>query len=267
MAKKKELAKTEPGALMQTPDFGEFAGQGFQNQTSDDVAIPFLGLIQKLSPELDESSDRHIPGAKEGRMFNSVTLELLPEEVVLVPCYTEHAFVQFIPRDQGGGFVGQHAPGSDIVKQAQATAEAFNKLRTPEGHELVETFYMYGLILDDADAPSASSFIVVAFSSTKIKVYRRINTLLRTVKGNPPLFAHRIAVTAAPEKNKQGQPYMNFRIAPVNGNVVSSLIDPNGPQSGLLKEGQQFLRAVSSGTAKAAHESQPVAPADEDPPF
>jgi hypothetical protein len=45
-----------PGELAEMGAFAEFAGQGFEGQTTDDWSIPFLGILQALSPSWRSTS-------------------------------------------------------------------------------------------------------------------------------------------------------------------------------------------------------------------
>jgi hypothetical protein len=268
-----ENSITHPGAGGQNlpaVSFGKYSGMGFNDQTAADRAIPFLGVLQALSPQVTDGDPRRILGAKAGDLFNTVTQELFAQSVTIVPVCTQHTFVEWVPRDIGGGFVAMHAIDSEIVRQAQATAVKFNALLTEAGNDLIETFYLYALLLDGPEAKESLSPIVIAFTSTKIKVYRRLNTTLLGIKSKPPMFAFRLSVTAFDDKNKKGQPFKNFRIEPVNGDLKTSMNLPGGPYAELLTEGAALYRAIKGGTAKAAVESQTTvreAGVDETEPF
>ena len=254
------------GAVSVT-DFGEYSGAGFENQTSQDLAIPFLGLIQDLSPQTKKKNEeKYIPGAEPGMFFNTVTNDLMPDTVHIVPCYTEHVFVEWKPRDQGGGFVGTHGINAKVVVDAKSRAVKFNELFTEEGNEIDETFYIYALLLDSADAESSVSPIVIACNSSKIKPYKQLMTKLRTIKGRPPLFAFRLAVTAIDAVNNANQPYSNLAFAYANGEMESSLNLPGNGHAGLLAEGMELSNAIKGGSAKADHGSQ-NAGSDGDEPF
>lgn len=255
MKEENNIVKPEGGALAM-PDFGAFAGMGFENQTSQDMAIAFLGVLQALSPQIQEADPSYIAGAKAGDLINTVTGEIIKRPATFVPCYTEHVYVEWVPRDAGGGFVAVHAYNSEVVVAAKAKAEKFNDLRTAEGNNLVETFYVYGMLLDSPDATTSSTPIVIAFTSTKIKVYKSMMTKLRTVKGNPPLCAFRLAVSTIDAKNKKNQPYKNFKITPVGATLFEGANLPGTPNEGLLAEGKALVEAIKGGLARAAVESQ-----------
>lgn len=237
-----------------TVDFGEFAGCGFENQTSNDMAIPFLGILQALSPQVTKGDPKKIPGAEPGMLINTVTNELLESPVTIVPCYTECLFVEWVPREAGGGFIGVHELDSEVVVSAKRNCE-FGKFKHGD-NDLVETFYMYCLLLDSPDAVTSVTPIVMAFTSTKIKVYKKLMTQLRTMKGNFPLFAFRLSIASVSEKNKKNQPYENFMIVPVNGSLMDSTNLPGTEFEGLLHEGKALTEAIRAGKAKVAHDSQ-----------
>ena len=255
--KKTAVKKNEDvnGALVKA-DFGDYAGMGWENQTSADMVIPFLGLLQTNSPQVEEGEQR-IKGAKAGDMFNTVTQELIEGPVYIVPCCTQHVFVEWVPRVQGGGFVGVHELGSEVVSKAKTNATAFNELKTEAGNDLIETFYIYALLLEGPDSTESLSPIVLAFSSTKIKVYKRMMTQLRTVKANPqpPMFAYRLEVSSVGDKNKKGS-FKNFSLSPVGNSLADSLNLPDSDYAGLLSEGRALVEAILGGHARAAHESQ-----------
>ena len=103
---------TRPGAARQEEP------EGFENLGADDYAIPFFSILQKGSPEVDpDKKDEYIPGSKPGMIMNSVTNELIDGKVgfAIVPVHRKHEFLEWIPRDQGGGLgrIDHHLPAVD----------------------------------------------------------------------------------------------------------------------------------------------------------
>lgn len=192
-------------------------------------------------------------------LFNTVTEELFDgkEGITLVPCVTEHVFVEWKPRSDGGGFVKVHTTDSETVKQAKEAAKEFGDYKVGE-NDLVETFYMYCMVLREGQHDQTpTEFVIVAFTGTKIKAYKRIMGRLRMFKGNPPLFAHRILVRTVAEENQHGK-YRNFQIEPaVEGDVGKSLTPPQleGNPHPVLMAGQEFGKQVREGLARASYES------------
>jgi hypothetical protein len=249
-----ELAKQN--AALASQDFGEFAGVGMENVDSTDVQIPFLGIVQKDSKQLDKDEPKYIEGAVEGDLFNTVTNELIGDgkEVYVVACCKDRSYVEWIPFKDGGGFCGTHDPASELVRACVEAAEDKFKPTTDEGHELAETFSVYCLLLPSAEATESDMPIVIAFSSSKIKVYKQqLMTPIRMIKGKVPMSAFRWKVTTVDDKNKAGKKYKNFKVEPVNGSLAESANLPGTDFQGLLSEGKSLVEAVRGGTAKADH--------------
>ena len=132
----------KPGALVEY-EYGEDEGKGYEHQSAADTRIPIIAQMQDLSPPVKSRK------ANVGDFFNSVTEQIWPgnEGFLFVPATTRHVFVEWVPRDKGGGYRGQHQPDSDVVMAAIAAAKKdpdakFGEYSTPDGNELQETFYV-----------------------------------------------------------------------------------------------------------------------------
>lgn len=264
--KKNELAAKDAAALAQPGgyNYGDDAGGGWENTSQDDFTIPFLAIVQAMSPQVSETEAEYIDGAKPGMLLNTATQELFDgkEGVEFVPCYTQHLFVEWKNRQtDGGGFVGIHLGDSDIVAAAKKASTVFGKYNVPvedgTDHDLVETFYIYGIIVKDDEIVGPC---MISFSSTKIKAYKSIMTPLRQVKGKPPLFAFKLRITTVAEKNTKGT-FHNFKLAPANGNAVDSLIAPDHSFFLVAKE---FKDQVAEGNAKVNHGGADTGSGDKD---
>lgn len=247
---------------MAVHDYGKLKGKGFDQQTSADVAIPFLQLIQSNSPELDRTSPKYVPDARAGMFINTVTRKLYDGDkgVNIVPVDTSHVFIEWVPRDKGGGFRGTHAPNSKVVEEAKKAATGkplTGKLPGPDGNDLVETFQMFAMILSSPDALEHDGLVLIPFTSTKIKEYRQNNFRLKAVKGDPPMFANRLRMISKPTKNLKGSFYVVELLPAVGKSPEESLLpmEHNGKLHPLLESGDKFLDAVRSGLTKVAYDS------------
>lgn len=168
--------------------YEEYAGQGVDDLGRDEKGLPFLDILQKQSPEIDE-----LEGAAPGLIINKATKEL-SKTIRFVPVCREHVYNEWVPRDAGGGRVGTHPVGSPIVAAARKQ-RAVGKVLLDNGNELIETFYLFGLTLDAEDTPTPA---VISFTSTKIPAYRTLATrsdaLMFTAKDGRklkfPWFSH-----------------------------------------------------------------------------
>jgi len=255
--------KEQNTAMAEYGAYADYAGAGFENQTSDDYSIPFLQILQALSPQLQENDS-----LRQGMILNTVTGEVWDGKkgIAFVPATTQHVYVEWKPRNAGGGFVGIHEVNSDLVNHAKAASAEYGKYSTPDGNELIETFYVYGIALDDDGNASEA---VLAFSSTKIKKYKGWMTKAKTIQiplpdGRripAPLFAHRYRLKTVSDKNNKGQ-FFNWDAIAFDGeNAQQARLLPDDP---LFQSAVNTKSMIEQGKARAAYESQAPGSADEE---
>lgn len=250
-------------------DYGQMAGRGFENVTQQDVGVPFLNLLQANSPEVTDGDAKQVKGAKAGMFMDSISKQLFDGEkgIVLVPCATQHVFVEWVPRDAGCGFVAVHTLDSEVVKKVTQGRRVTGKLKMPTCeagrpfNDLIETYYVFALALASAEDTEPFAAYVLAFTSTKIKHYRASIGDLRKWKAGVPLFAHRLVMTSWNDKNKKGQPFKNLRLGPSLGTIEASLIPPTNP---LIKVGMDLLTSIEGGSAQAAYQTSQEDSAESD---
>jgi hypothetical protein len=253
----------EPGAL-QIIDYDALSGAGFENTSEKDLSLPFLNLLQSNSPEVKKQNAKYVPGAEAGMILNSQTRQVFDGQkgIVIVPLFVTHLYTKWNSRDAGGGFRGTLELQDSLVKTAQ---EAFDRnhdpkkklskhLLLPTGENIVETYYVFALVLsDDGETPVGG--VVIPFTSTKITAYKKgIYTPCYTMKGPngkiPPLFSHRLRLTTALETRPDGESF-NYRIAPMSGSLRESQIPSDHP---LARVALENYKDVSSGKVKAAEQ-------------
>ena len=116
-------------------NFAEDASNGLSDLTAQDYAIPYLSILQKTSPQLDTHD------VKAGQIWNSVT-ELAANDMIVIPCAYIRNFVEWVPRDMGGGLVGVHS-----VNELPKHSRIDGRLTTEGGNMLVETANHYVMIV------------------------------------------------------------------------------------------------------------------------
>jgi hypothetical protein len=227
------------------------AGGGFENQTGEDVSIPFLVILQPGSPEVQGEEAT----AKAGMIINKTTSEVISgkEGVTFIPALTDHLLVEWIPRDKGGGLVGQHAIDSDLAKAVRQSQPMGTYQHPDNGNDLVETFYVYGVALSADGSPYPAT---LAFSSTHIKGYKDWMFRARSIViafpdgrklTQVPLFSHAYRIiTERQEKNGNTLYTPTVRFADTN--AEKSRLSPT---SGLYLAAKQVKEAVSAGTLRA----------------
>lgn len=232
-------------------DYGADAGLGYEGFSSSDYSIPYLSVLQGLSPQV---TDNNPAGARPGMIYNTVTGELIDgNEGVVFQCAELHKkYVEWVPRDAGGGLVAIFDPSdpevSEAINYSASKNLKYGKLETPAGNSLIETYYAYGLILDETGEES-KGFALMSFTSTKIKPTKNWLTIMRTtMKGKIPILAYRTVLRTSQEKGDKGTFY-NVQFSPFGGKGwVESVLTPG---HALLAEAKKFREMVLTGKAKA----------------
>lgn len=272
-----ELVTTQPaGELALTGLMAEFAadaGKGTENVTGNDVAIPYVYLLQTASPQAKEEDDAYIQGAKAGMLFNTLSNEVFDcrvkggKPVRFVQVYFQKLIVVWRPKSAGGGIVARIPYDKDLLDNPPMRTEK-NKPADRDGNELVETAYHFILIVrEDGSVESG----VLPLSSTKLTPSKRLMKYIKDARiklpngksVEAPSFAQQFNVTTFLDDNSRGEKYMNYTFSP--DGFVS---DPN-----VYAAGKAFYESITKGTAKLGDESQEAAAAGagagskEDVPF
>lgn len=235
MSKNEIEKKDQTATAIVSYDYKEDAGEGIKDLGQEFFQLPFLNLLQALSPQVAGDESEQIEGARPGMFFNSVSQELFDGKtgVILQPVHVRNAYVEWADRENGGGKVGEHLPESPLVTAAKERARTgktdWNDLRTEADTILAETFYLLALqytSLDDlAPAP-----VLLSFTSTKIKPFKNLMTRLATMQGGKvPLYANRIKMLSISDRNAAGQPFHNVKFVPGDSaaSFANTLLAPN----------------------------------------
>jgi hypothetical protein len=179
------------------------AGKGNENVGTADLAIPRLDLIQQLSPQIDPNTPKYIEDAKLGHIFNSLTGNVYDFCFVINLTY-ETKWQIFRKRKFGSGFEG----GFDDERSAQDHLEAQGL--SPDQYDVVETAIHKCLLLDEEGKPDQP--VLIYMSGSKQKISKNWNSAIQLKDPRAARFASVWTLQSAPEKNRQGQPYQNYKV-------------------------------------------------------
>lgn len=254
-----EVATVKPGALaaaefMDAADFGA----GFEGADKDSYAIPFLQILQKMSPIADEDSPKYIEGLKAGMLFNTVTqkaYDVRTTPLVIVPCFFKRSFIRWGSRDADGGFKGEVTPDEmDAIIARGEVENVDGKLLVKDEKGNVDvkksdywadTRSHYVIALDPENGEFAPA--ILSLASSQIKASKMLITSLQQrkvevagVKRTPPTFANLVKVTTTAASNDKG-----------NWAAVKFELDGLVTDKDLYSAAKEFYTAVSSGAVKA----------------
>ena len=125
--------------------------------------------------------------------------------IVLIPSAYTKKYIEWIPREKGGGLVNANHDIS-ILSECKKDPES-RRFFTKEGNEIVETAQFYVLVLDPEPQQA-----VLAFTSTQLGVARKWLTMMRMArvqnsKGQSveaPMFAYTYRLTTTTQSNDKG---------------------------------------------------------------
>ena len=125
--------------------------------------------------------------------------------ISIVPCAYTKKYIEWIPRNKGGGFVNANHDISILSKCTRD--EETNRFITVNGNEIVETAQYFVLVLDPEPQQA-----VLALTSTQLGVSRKWLTMLRMSKVqnkkgesvDAPMFAYTYRLTTTTQSNDKG---------------------------------------------------------------
>ncbi len=258
----KAMKKNADQALSTAINYEADAGAGLEGADKDSFAIPFVAVLQGLSPAVET-----VEGAKPGLLLNTITNELYTEAQV-VPVAFSRRFLRWVDRKLGGGFKGDMMPSEveEMIASGAAYYDEDNKLRvrdsgnTPDDM-LKDTRQHYVLVY--SPATDTWSPAIIALASTGIKRSKRFmaqigNFKMRTPDGRlftPPSYARIYSVTTEKESNDAGTWY-----SPVF-NPVKNVEDPE-----LYSLAKEFYSQINAGEITVDHNTMEE-PAEESSGF
>ena len=182
-------------------------GTGLEETTVEDFVIPFIRVLQPMSPQLNKASGSYVEGASAGDLYNTVTNSVYSGDkgIVLVPSAYVKKYIEWVPREKGGGLVNANHDIS-ILSECRKDPES-RKYYTKDGNEIVETAQFYVLVLDPEPQQA-----VIAFTSTQLSVARKWLTMMRMARVQnsqgqhveAPMFAYTYRLTTTSQSNDKG---------------------------------------------------------------
>lgn len=140
------------GAGDNRPDYLRTKGPARGVSTAqEDNLIPLIYVLQAQSPQVLKKNQAYIQGAEAGDIWlRNASEPIIKGETGMEfqPCFFSKDWVEWIPRDDGGGYVGRHATLPEDAKRIEDKKNP-KKVRftSPRGTEYVETRYHVGNVI------------------------------------------------------------------------------------------------------------------------
>jgi hypothetical protein len=267
--KEQTKEKLELVVSEQIIDYGQDEGAGLEGADAQSFAIPFLTVVQRMSPICDEQDGEYNPLAKPGMIRNTATGELYDgkEGIHILICAFQRRFLRWAPRDAGGGFKGEITPEEAAELEGSGAVQQFEgKLLFPmkDGSLSIKTCDRLSDTRNHFCIVEANgSQALISLASTQIKKSKQLNAILTNIRFKregkdikPPSWAVRIHMSTVAESNEKG-----------NWHGVKFVVDPEQPELrslALYEAGKHFYKTIMAGTAAPVRyeDAQDAAPSD-----
>ncbi|MFI5224609.1 MAG: hypothetical protein ACHQX3_10300, partial [Nitrospirales bacterium] len=167
--------------------------EGLEHLTEADIQMPRLLIAQQMSPELNPAKPQYNEDLKQADLFNSLTGQIYGKGPIYFSIVRADPprFVEFIPREQGGGVKDPKVPFGDPRTEWQA-----------DGKPPIATKFYDFIIMILQGSNVRNEMVALSFKSTGIKVARQLNGL--ATARMKPLWAGVYALSAVSTQNAKG---------------------------------------------------------------
>lgn len=235
-----KVAPTQGGAVVVSEEgYDDDSDSGFEGSDQADYSLAFISITQDLSKTV--KSGQH----EVGMIYNSATSKVIAGEdgISFIPVLRQRKYVEWIDLKKGGGRVGDFAPEDPIVTDIIAAAKDPFDLMIGENH-LVETFYMYGVVVSGDSYYEAC----IPFKGAMIRKYKGWMVELRGLKftkkdeskATYPFFAHRWKLSTIPQTSPGGD-FFNWEVNFDGENAAACRLPSASFNYQLAKKLHQYL--------------------------
>ena len=202
-----EKKSTQVASMGITSMFKEHSGEGNESVSQEDLALPFLKILQGIDSILDE-----LPDARKGDLYNTVTGKLYKGDkgVTVVPCAYQRRFIHWAPRGTGTGApIAVYSPKDEMPKTQKGSEDNRDYVVEGEGSYLDQTAQQFVMIVNDDGTCEPA---LIAMKSSQLKVSKNWNSKIAGVQLKDedgeifaaPRFSLLFKVTSKKQDNSKG---------------------------------------------------------------
>lgn len=250
MAKNAVAVKAQSTAVAVAEEFEQHAALGMDQVRPEDMSIPFLRILAQLSPQVNKRDGAYVDGAEAGMIYNTVANEAYDGEagVLVIPCYYNRRYVEWRPREKGGGYVNSYDVDDKIVNTTFRDDRGNDVL--PNGNLLTNTAQFFVLLLGDDGMPQRC---LITMTSTQLKKARKWVTQMqsRTAMGKNgmfvlPMMSQVYRLRTVEERNDKGS-WFGWEISHERSLDLAN-------EKGIFDLGVAFSKSVRAGEVKVKEE-------------
>ena len=170
----RNVTEKKEGNLPAKIDFISDAGAGLENIDKDDLALPFLKLLQSGSDETKKKHANYVEGAEAGMFYNTVTKRLYDGEkgIQIIPCFYKLTYPEWAPFERKEGRPVNPDRGAEVL--AKTKKDSSGKDVLDNGNQIIKTANHFVII--NGEKPEKA---LMAMKSTQLKVSRGWNSLMQ----------------------------------------------------------------------------------------
>ena len=170
----RDVTTKKEGNLPAPLNFIDDAGAGLENIDKDDLALPFLKLLQTGSDETKKKHANYVEGAEAGMFYNTVTKKLYSGEkgIEVIPCFYKLTYPEWAPFERKEGRPISPDRGPEIL--AKTKKDSTGKDVLENGNQILKTANHFVII--NGERPEKA---LMAMKSTQLKVSRGWNSIIK----------------------------------------------------------------------------------------
>lgn len=229
----------------------------------NETIVPFLRVLQPLSPAVQEDNPNYVPSSKAG-MFLNVANEVIYDGksgLTLIPVTHQKNYTEWTPISKGGGFVKDWGESLDWQKICPKNQINAYRPITNNGTEIVYAMWFFVMIVNKEEGTFDP--VIMPFTGTQVKFGRKwaatlTNSKVKLPSGPKiaPYFFFPYHVTTFSQRNEKGSWY-SIKIVPEqhgDGTRLSTFALKNGKE--LYNAAKLFKQSLIEGTLRAAEQER-----------
>jgi hypothetical protein len=150
--------------------------------TQDDVSLPWVSILQSLSPQCVEGNPSYDDNAKAGMLYCAVTGELIKKDVgfEFISVGYKVSYIEWVLRVNGGGFVKEYDPAEGVKIKTMRNENNIDVIQSDSpigkpGNQLNLTHTHFWLRKQNGSLTP----LVASMTSTQLKSSKNLNALIQ----------------------------------------------------------------------------------------